>query len=205
MLLFFLACLTKPPTNPYVRKIRIEGNGNLFEASSDFSLRNAMVQQQSDSFVWFDPQERGVELSQRELRLDAWRIESWYAKRGYLDARFSGWEIIELPKNPLWPMQMVDIVGHVEEGPETKVRSIRIKGLGERQLRTIAREALEMTIGDPIHSGYLEDAEAIMLEELRNRSFARASVSARAKIWPADCAPARAQSCRMAMLQVLGR
>ncbi len=193
-LLLLCGCL--PPrirsaadVDPIVREVRIEGNGGGFSGTSDYLVKTAMVQLESPRFWRIAPRERAVRLSRDELTRDAWRIETWYAHQGFFEARFLGWEVVERrPRKNRTPV--VDLVGHVEEGPPTNIASVTwlvvdeqghpteqsfesvVKGPLARELRN--RAAAQP--GDRFTLAAHEETRDLTLLKLRDQSFAYAEV-----------------------------
>jgi outer membrane protein assembly factor BamA len=142
-----------------VRAIGFEGNGKRFSPTSDYAVRSAMEQAASQRVLGLLPPGGQIELDLEVLRLDAWRIETWYAHHGYFDARVLGWDLRTVrPERAGRPgcerrrearrlqavggqkrgrlaatcgarTRVVDVVGLVEEGPASLVEDIEWIGL----------------------------------------------------------------------------
>jgi len=94
------------------------------------ALRNAMAHPQavSQSFV-FPGLIEPTALDREVLAQDAWRLEIFWANKGYFDARFLGWEL-RRRSPPGKRLQRVQLIGHVEEGlPSRLRRDIAFTGL----------------------------------------------------------------------------
>ena len=186
MILFFIiACarFSLDSNQRTVKSIRFDGNGSPWSDTSDFNVRTAMLQKKNASFSFLDPKNRKVPLDPEVLRLDAWRIENWYAHNGYFDAKFLGWAIHKDSVNKT----DVSIVGRLREGKPSNVRSVRVKG--NAGLHNVKKwEALANIMVNERFT--LEDAEyykdAIM-EKALNASFAYTSIEMDVDVWPKFC------------------
>ena len=182
-----------PLAPPVVDSITLEGNGRAWSGHSDFTLRAAMESEQSPPFSrWIRPGTRRTFLDKEVLELDAWRIESWYANQGYFDAVVQGWEVRTTRAGTpfLWwdPPARVDVVGTVAPGAPSLVRAVKTVGM-ERlggPLLAALRDKMPVQEGAAFLSADLAATEDIVREELFERGFAFATVSATAEVFPKD-------------------
>lgn len=186
-LLFGGGCAARRPEGTTVRAIHFSGNGSAFGSSSDYALRGPMAQRASPSFTWLLPS-RAVALDQRELLLDAWRIETWLAHRGYFDARLEGWEIVERRPANRRRGPVVTLHGHVELGEASTLRAIDLHGMGPagRPLEALIRQEAEVEEGQRFDLEQVESLETKARTLLQEQSYAHASATASAKSFPED-------------------
>ena len=181
------ACHHNKNAAPSVAKVKFEGNGHSFSATSDYVLRSVIEQQKNDRFVFIDRQERLKLYQSDTLRLDAWRLENWYATQGYIDAKFVGWEMHYLPQRWWHSNPRLQITGHLEEGGPVHIRSVQWKGKSKNILQRELEKRLYFDVGQPLLLSAIESSEAELLSLFHNRSYARATVDIVAEIWPENC------------------
>jgi len=174
-----------------VRKIRVEGNAGSFSGQNDFQVRGGLLTKQSPAlaFIWpfnylLDPSG----LDPNVLSQDAWRAEIWYAHMGYFDARFAGWAIHRVKDPTDVAAGVVDIIGHVDPGPRSKVRNISLEGLN-RATMTLGKAALNnasIQEGDFFDLASLQATQSAIYTALANHSRAYAQVDMVSEIFPED-------------------
>ncbi|MEC8423859.1 MAG: POTRA domain-containing protein, partial [Myxococcota bacterium] len=191
---FFAGCAKRLPpdtTRETVRDIDFRGNGDgaegsrwtLFRPASDVNLRAAMEQQQNPPLVnLIRPRARRVFLDRRELELDAWRIEAWYAHHGYFDARVVGWDVRRVrPKRTLLGFHRpatVRIVGQIRQGEPSTIERVEWRGfeaLGGPML-ALLRQRAAIAEGQRFDLDALHATEAVALQRLREQGYAYARV-----------------------------
>ncbi len=157
-----------------------------FSWNSEAAVRTAMEQGQSPLFTLSD--RRRVPLDTQVLEVDAYRLEIWYAHRGYFDAQVTGWEVREVRPKPalngvrpklLQRGPMVHVVGHVELGPETLIESVTIhglEGLARTAVLPIERAQAEL-LGSRFDLNAPEGLASTVVIELQNRGYARATAT----------------------------
>lgn len=190
---------------PIVDDVAFRGNGGSFSGTGDYLLRGAMEQQQSPIFWRLAPKRRAVRLDADELYRDAWRIETWYAHHGFFEARFLGWEIVERrPDDGRTPV--VTLVGHVEEGPETRITSVEwiiVDPQGQPVMvpgkdGALEEQKIEAAVGKPLANLLRRQAPSqederfvvtahdetkdLTLSKLHDRSFAYAAVTGEVRV-----------------------
>lgn len=196
-----------------VRRIRFEGNGGVGSGHNDFQLRSAMRQTASPPliltppFTWTaDP----VELDPNTLQADSKRVEVWYAHHGWFDARLEGWTTRRARPKTDKLAGAVDIVGYVDPGPLSLVRThAHPDGLAKRletayvvpigldatgrtdqrrdPVQTAIRAALSGTSLKPGQPFSLENVQATVgavTERLRDAHHAWATVTPLVDAWP---------------------
>lgn len=228
VVLWVIGCAARRPAPsqlPAVQAIRFEGDGGLFSDTSDVNLRTAMEQTQNPAFAWVRPRHRKVSLDQDKLEADAWRIETWLAHRGYLDARFLGWEVVGVGRGR-WALGLssrpsVQVIGHLDVGPATLVRSLRFtwldasgaevpeEGSSSAFLRLLQRE-IPVQEGERLELESVNATVALVTEALQDRGYAFAKVSASVESFPEEHAAyvhievARGDFCRFGPARVEG-
>lgn len=170
-----------------VRNVQFRGNGGGFQGAGDYLLRTAMVQQRSGSFSWLAPSRR-VLLDQDTLLLDAWRVETWLAHHGFLDARFRAWDVITLRPPTARRGPVVRVVGHVELGPETRVRSMDLSGMeiAGRPLRSLLLAQAPLQPGATFDLEDLRASEELVVVRLQEQGYAYAAVRAEVQLYPEE-------------------
>ena len=192
---FFVGCAAQrraPSTGVAVRSVHFEGNGGALSGRSDLNLRSGMEQSSNPTLVWLlKPRQRRVFLDEETLALDAWRLEVWYAHRGYFDARFDGWQIRWVrPKRGrglLWkPPRAVRIVGHVEEGAPYTVSKLEWRGMESLGGPAIARvrNAAALSEGDVFSLSALNTTVDGTRAFLLDKSYAYVEVEPRVDVYP---------------------
>ncbi len=175
---------------PTVRSIRFEEDKRSFRwwrGTSDYNLRSAMEQQPSTAGAYLVGWVPRTPLDVDTLAADAWRVELWYAHHGFFDARFEGWEVRTVRPPRLGHQAVVRVIGHVSEGEESLVQEIRFEGLsgpaGTAVLREVRAQA-PLQVGERFDLEDYKETEELLRQKLRERSYARAVVSARAEAHP---------------------
>ena len=114
-----------------VRNIHFDGNAGLFSGQNDLQLRNQMEQESSRFGMMVFPlmyfTDPAVYVPE-DLARDAYRLEVWYAHRGYLDAKVLGFATRRLRARGEKRAGIVDILGYVEPGEPSLVRAYDIVG-----------------------------------------------------------------------------
>lgn len=184
----------KPPDSlerPAVQSIDIDGNGFMagLSGQGDFVLRGVMETKQSPRMAGLiSPKKRRTYLDKDTLELDAWRLETWYAHQGYFDAKVEGWDlhIVDDGKASFLrdPPPKVRIVGVVVPGAPTVVREVKLSGLDRLggPLLSSIRQMLPVQVDETFVSDDLSAAEDIIRDQLQERGYAFAKVSARAQV-----------------------
>ena len=137
----------------------------------------------------------GEPLSMTTLDRDAYRLEVYYAHHGYFDARFHGWEVVRREPVKRWPewkvlgkrsgrirrAGVVDVVGRVDPGQPSRVRTLEIFG-GSRLnavLINAVREKSPLTNGAIFDVGgvyYTADTAVARFQE-QSYAYAKADVT----------------------------
>ena len=194
--LALLACLWLPTGSgcgahradgEVVRNVQFRGNGGGLRGAGDYLMRSAMAQQRSGSFSWLAPSRR-VALDQDTLLLDAWRVETWLAHHGFLDARFRAWDVITLRPANARRGPVVRVVGYVELGPETQVRSLVLEGLEGvgRPLLALLSAQTPLQEGATFDIEDLRASEELIAVRLQEQGYAYATVHAEVQLHPEE-------------------
>lgn len=187
LLLLGGGCAHREMPGPVVSRISFRGNGGALAGTGDYATRAAMVQEASGSFSWLAPARR-VSLNQDTLVLDAWRLETWFAHRGYFDARFRAWDVITVGPARRWRGPLVRIVGYVEPGESSRVRSIELAGLDivGRPLLRLLRAQAPLKEGERFDLALLKGSTALVESRLREQGYAYATVSPQVTALPEE-------------------
>lgn len=165
-----------------------EGNGGFLSGTSDYHLRGAIEQQDSPWFSTFAPA-RAVALDRGALAQDAWRLETWYGHRGYLDARFMGWDLHQVrPARGQRPAVYV-VTGRVEEGEPSLVREVSYVGLvvgGSRIHEGYVRRTAPVQPGGRFHLEDVEETQGLIHGWLREHGFPFVYVEPEVDAWPEE-------------------
>ncbi len=190
-----------PPRDCAVRQIRFDNNGNAFQGTGDYSVRAAMEQGRSLRFTFLAPRQRRVYLDPEVLRMDGWRIETWYAHHGYFDARFLGWDIEVLSEGGglLRPHRppTVRLTGRIEEGEPTVLggregsegdaiiwEGWESLGKGARPLLAQLETSSELEAGNRFSLEAVKSTESAVVARMQEQSYARATVTSSVEVWP---------------------
>lgn len=178
-----------------LRDVSFEGNRpawfGLVRPQTDRALTNAMAHPPARGWIffgalrapWVDP----VPVDGDALDADARRIEVWYAEHGYFDARFLGWEI-KGPRRKAGDLRPVRIVGYVEEGEPSTVRTLAWEGMERLQAPTRRRlqRAFGLAQGDVFASGVYQASLDALRAGLVEQSYAHARVEGQVDVYPDD-------------------
>ena len=193
-----------PPVDCVVRSIRFDGNSSAFQGTGDYNVRAAMKQKDNPSFTFVAPQRRRVYLDTEVLRLDGWRIESWYAHRGFFDARFMGWDInVVRPakfdrKGNIKRPPAVRITGRIVEGEESVLgapvagedaiiwEGWESLGKGARPILSQLESGSELEAGARFSLSAVQATEGRAVTRMQELSYARASVDSAINVYPEE-------------------
>jgi outer membrane protein insertion porin family len=110
-------------------------------------------------------------LSERALRMDAYRLRLFYQVHGYLDAKVDT-TVIRTPKD-------VYITFHIDEGQPVLVRSFEIKGLDSlpfQSFRDRVTGKLPLKVGEPFDRTLLLASADTLLARLQDRGYPEVKV-----------------------------
>jgi len=172
-----------------VRRVHFEGNGGLGSGHNDYQLRKALEQEATAPGLLIFPLKYLVDpklLSEQMLVRDAYRLEVWYAHRGWFDARFAGWSTRRVRRAGRRRAGVLDVHGVIEPGPPSLVRSYAITGA------TGAPSAIARTV---LRTGYLKEKRQYALDlaeldraeletRLQRRGYAYAKVELQTDVYP---------------------
>lgn len=174
-----------------VRAVRFEGNGGVLSGQTDYQLRNQMAHGDSGFGLLLWPLMYFVDpelLELDALEEDAYRLEVWYAHNGWFDAAVSGWEVRRIRRPKSFRAGVVDVVGQVDSGEPSMVRSFDISGLN-RNNRLLGDEVRRTGY---VHEGSQFNLEAVyatrdlLLKRLHEHAFAYARVDVSIDSYPED-------------------
>lgn len=186
-----IGCASKQPVRgEVVQRISFRGNAGLLGGVPDSALRSVMTQRSSPRMWRLNPSDRAVTLQRSDLSKDAWRIETWYANRGYFNVRVKGWDVVTLreaqPRRGR--PKVVEIVGHIVEFKPSTVRSVTWDGfddLGPAFLGLVKKKAA-MAEGDEFNAEAVTETEGMVLNRLHDMSFGFATVSSTVDAHPEE-------------------
>ena len=185
------------PTGDYVAAIDFEvpDRKGLFSPyvgqQSNASMEAALAQEasgwQTVLASWIFP--RLVDLAwldERGLADEGRRLETWYAHHGYFDAHFRGWDIKRRGKKRA--QRPVKLVGHVERGLPSRVRTVTIDGWDavDRVLRRSIEAHLDVVSGNIFDLGAYEASINTIRTSLAEHAFAYATVEGDVQAYPAE-------------------
>jgi outer membrane protein assembly factor BamA len=184
LLLLLAACVParRKVEGNIVRSVHFEGNDDRpFSGQTDYELGAALETRATGfglttwPFVYtVDPRAYRPDFVAR----DAWRLEVWYAHRGWFDARTTGWDVRFARPQTDRRAGVVDLVAHVDPGPRSSVRSVAVEGVPPTLL-PVVNAALRRSLaqeGDPFDLAALEETRAALLRNLQNQARPYASV-----------------------------
>jgi len=182
-------CAARTPPGEIVRKVRFEGNGGALGETPDFKLRRAMEQGQNPAFAWLAPARR-VALDRDTLDLDAWRLETWLAHRGFFDARFEGWQITTVRAGSDRRGPAVRVTGQVDPGQPSVVRSLDFQGLdvAGKPVLAMLRARSPLVVGERFDLDLLDELVSMVLGRLREQGFAYVEVEPQVSAYPGELA-----------------
>jgi len=178
-----------------VRNISFRGNGSVLGDSPDGLLRIQMEQEESPPFILTTPvtfAAKPAEWVPGALNRDAYRLELWYAHHGWFDARFEGWEVLQVrparvrKSGALKAAGVVDVVGYMTPGSPTTVRHLAITGY-DNNVGTVVRavlSGLDLAEGDRFDLEQVRLATDQLQAQLRERGFAFATATMSSEVFP---------------------
>lgn len=201
LLFALLGCAHTPravrPAGEYVASIdfKVPDREGLFSAyvgdQSNASMESALAQEasgwQTVVASWIFP--RLVDLAWLDepgLADEGRRLETWYAHHGYFDAHFDRWEVLR--KGTKRRLQPIKLVGHVERGLPSRVRTVTIDGWEgvDRVLRKSIEDHLDVIPGNIFELGAYEASINTVRASLAEHSFAYATVDGEVAAFPAE-------------------
>ncbi len=168
-----------------MRRIRFDGNAGLFSGQNDLQLRGPLETRASPAFTFTFPFTYFTSpspLSLPTLTADAQRLEVWYAHHGHFDASFNGWELRRVRDRTERWAGVVDIIGHVEPGPLSLLRTLDVAGDIPPDAATLVRQATRLSTVE-VGSGFdLAEVQALSVELVgalqdSTRAFAKAELA----------------------------
>ena len=107
-------------------------------------------------------------LSDRALRMDAYRLKLFYQVHGFLDAKVDT-TVVRTPKD-------VYITFHIDEGQPVLVRSFEINGLDSLAFREELVAGLPLKLAEPFDRTLLVATVDTLVSRLQNRGYPEARV-----------------------------
>lgn len=196
LVLFVAGCTARRRVDgDVVRNIAFMGNGSLvtrpLSGQTDYQLRSQLSAHPAPFGAFTVPLSFTVDLEPfkaDQLRIDAYKLEVWYANHGWFDARVEGWEIRRVRRQRTHKAGVVDIAGVLDPGPRSRVRSFAIEGLTDTT--KLVGDAIKRTgfvhAGDDFALPYVFDTRDLLVEELRDSSWAYATVAVDVQAFPKE-------------------
>jgi outer membrane protein assembly complex protein YaeT len=157
---------------PEVRKVTFQGNHQY----SDRTLLDTIA---SKPRPFFRPWKRGEPYNRPTLEADLKRLKKYYFDRGFLNTQVT---IANIERDE--EKNTVAITIAIEEGPPTRVKTVRIVGHVPPELppedRMIAHLALRA--GEPITKAHFDRSQAQLVEMMQDQGYARARVVPRTEV-----------------------
>lgn len=177
-----------------------------YRADSD-ALRAVLAQRSASGFATMPLLEFVADPVAYQPHLadeDAWRLETWFAERGYFDARFLGWTVRTLsPEQPAFPWPwfpgypearrapVLQLRGHLVQGPQSRFRSLDIARADERPMsiadatyaRTV-RNAGDVVVDQPFVLSSARYARDRLEQTYQDNGYAYASVDLEVDAYP---------------------
>jgi translocation and assembly module TamA len=176
--------------SPTVKRVQFRESSDAIRwtrGTSDFHIRQAMIQKSSPFAAYVVPWIPKVSLDRAQLDQDAWRVEVWYAHHGFFDARFQGWALTPIRWHADGTAKVLDITGHVREGKPSLIRDIQItgvEGMGTYVQRLLRRASVE--VGERFsldaHKRTIANTQAF----LQDQGFARVVVTGEVEVFPSE-------------------
>ncbi|HYY52966.1 MAG TPA: POTRA domain-containing protein [Myxococcales bacterium] len=160
--------------HPVLAAIRFEGNRSI----SSGELLNHIATAPTSGFLFFSRTARYYDADL--FALDAKRIERWYNQKGFYEAKVKN--IQELRDDE----GRVTVVVTIDEGRRAIVRKMDFEGLEglSRDEVSDLDDALPVHPGDGFDEDVYEKAKDVLVDQLKNRGFARAQVRGRVEVAP---------------------
>ena len=174
-----------------VRDIHFTGNGGFFSGHNDYQLRTQMQQQQSrfGLLVWpfiYTVTPKTIDMDR--LVRDAYRLEVWYAHRGWFDARVEGWHLDRVRTGGKRRAAVFDIHGTIVPGEQSSLRTLDVVGLPPalHLVRNATLRKAPIRTGDPFDLGYLEATRRTLEGNLQDYARPYAKVDLRVDAKPEE-------------------
>jgi len=177
----------------------LQRNGLWGRGTADPIVRAAMDQDESGLMAhvfFFRMFVDRVPLDTETLDSDAYRVELWYAHRGYFDAELIAWEIEEVKPAPVLPVlrprrlhgPTVDVIGRVDLGEPSLIEQITLSGLDAVSPTVLGRvrRTQDGLIGDRFDIDVPYDLAELIERELQENGYARATAVPRAEARPEE-------------------
>jgi len=169
---------TKPPdielesSLPEVRKISFNGN----EQFSAWALRGVMS---TKPRPFLQPWAKGEPYNSTTLEEDLLRLRKFYFDRGFLNTTA---KVANVDEDPEENAVVIEI--DIEEGPQTKVKSVRIAGEPPSELpdKKVILSRLPLHAGGSLNKEDFEGSRDKLLELMQDKGYARAKVVAQTTV-----------------------
>jgi translocation and assembly module TamA len=162
--------------HPVLAAIQFQGNQSI----SGGELLNHIATAPTSGFLFFSKTARYYDADL--FALDLKRVERWYNQKGFYEAKVKDVQELRDEKG------RVTVVVTVEEGRRAIVRKMDFEGvenLRQGELGDID-DALPIHPGDGFDEDVYEKAKEVIVEQLRDRGFAKAQVRGRVEVAPEE-------------------
>lgn len=106
-------------------------------------------------------------------------LQQFYKDRGYLKARVTPEDVIDHRS------ETTDLIFNIEAGPRARVASVDVQAMPPSEM-PVARERINLEVGEPYDPTVLQRRIASYTESLRNKGFYEATVVHRPRFTPDD-------------------
>src|SRR5262249_23217632 len=128
-----------------------------------------------------------VTLDRARLLRDSYRIEVWYAHHGWFDAKVVGWQVRQIRPERNGKAAVVNVIGVVDPGPSSTVRSLKIEGPPwMTPLSNAVLHDSSIHEGDRYDRDLLEQTRKALVVALQKQAHPYATVSLTATAHPED-------------------
>jgi len=177
VLLVLAACATPYEPfegHPVLAAIQFRGNQSI----SGGELLDHIATAPTSGFLFFSKTARYYDADL--FALDLKRVERWYNQKGFYEAKVKDVQELRDDKG------RVTVVVTIEEGRRAVVRKMDFEGLESLSHDEVSDvgDAIPIHPGDGFDEDVYEKAKEVLIQQLRNRGFARAQVRGRVEVAP---------------------
>ncbi|HMC36119.1 MAG TPA: POTRA domain-containing protein, partial [Myxococcales bacterium] len=160
--------------HPVLAAIQFRGNQSI----SGGELLDHIATAPTSGFLFFSKTARYYDADL--FALDLKRVERWYNQKGFYEAKVKDVQELRDDKG------RVTVVVTIEEGRRAVVRKMDFEGLESLSHDEVSDmgDAVPIHPGDGFDEDVYEKAKEVLIQQLRNRGFARAQVRGRVEVAP---------------------
>jgi translocation and assembly module TamA len=162
--------------HPVLAAIQFQGNHSI----SSGELLNHIATAPTSGFLFFSKTARYYDADL--FALDLRRIERWYNAKGFYEAKVKDVQELRDDKG------RVTVLVTIEEGRRAVVRKMDLEGVEALSRDEVSDidDALPVHPGDGFDEDVYEKAKDVLVEQLKNRGFARARVHGHVEVAPEE-------------------